>query len=1026
MAKKIRQGKTKEEIAAESADTRGWGHSHCISYPRVSALSAGRIVGSVCRALAFILCLLCLCHSASRHAAAADPLDFETDIAPIFKAKCHKCHGDSERKADLDLRSLASLLKGGESGPAITANDPEQSLLFEKVAGGEMPPAKKDRLTEAELEIIRRWIEAGPSTNPGEKQSAAVSQHDVIPILLRRCTVCHGARRQEAGLDLRTKASIVRGGKSGPAIVPGKPDESLLIKKIRAGEMPPITRLIEVSIKPIEPAETDVLVNWISHGAPEVDVPPDVATTSPDPLVTDKDREFWSFRPPQPVEPPIVKHGDRVRNPLDSFILDRLERKGLKFSPEAGRAALLRRVTFDLTGLPPEPADLQAFLVDSRSDAYERVVHRLLDSPRYGERWGRHWLDLAGYADSEGKREQDIPRHPAWRYRDYVINAFNSDKRYDRFLLEQIAGDELADYEHAAEITEEMYWNLVATGFLRMAPDPTWYNLTNFIPDRLDVVADEIDVFSSTVLGLTMKCARCHTHKFDPIPHRDYFRLVDIFKGAFDEHDWMKSNWHNGLSMGERSDRDLPYVSTAEHRAWQAHNDRLQSEIATQQAALEDQARTGTKKLQAERLAQVPEVLRADVEKMLDTPTDQRTAVQVYLAEKFEKTVLIGREELLKVDAGFKQLADDTGKRVAALESQKQPEPKIRALWDRGDPSPTYMYRRGDYLSPARLVGPGVPSMLTDGKTPFEVVPPWPGAKKTGRRLALAGWLTRPDHPLTARVMVNRIWKHHFGVGLVKSLDNFGKTGTPPTHPELLDWLARSFVESGWSIKAMHRLMLTSSTYRQSSAVTAELEAADPDNALYSRMTLGRLSADQLYDALLLVAGRLDATPFGPADPVDARADGLVTPRRTERGWRRSIYVQQQRKIVVTGLESFDFPLMNPNCSDRRDSTVVLQALHLMNNGVVAELANTFARRIETEAGGDPARQIERVYAVGLGRTADADELALGQSSLASLTEKWAKPDANGAGLDRAEAARKALATYCHAILNSAEFLYVD
>ena len=323
-----------------------------------------------------------------------------------------------------------------------------------------------------------------------------------------------------------------------------------------------------------------------------------------------------------------------------------------------------------------------------------------------------------------------------------------------------------------------------------------------------------------------------------------------------------------------------------------------------------------------------------------------------------------------KIDAGFKKLTDESGQRKGALESQKLAEPMIRALWDRGEPSPTYMYRRGDYLSPGRLVGPGVPSVLTDGKTPFEVTPPWPGAKKTGRRLALARWLTRPDHPLTARVMVNRIWKHHFGIGLVKTLDNFGKMGTPPTHPELLDWLAREFVRSGWSIKAMHRLMVTSATYRQTSDSDARRarNRHDPGNALYSRMPLSRLSADQLYDAMLLAAGRLDETRFGPADPVDARLDGLVVPRRSASGWRRSIYVQQQRKIVVTGLESFDFPLMNPNCSDRRDSTVVLQALHLMNNGMVSELAEELACRIESEAGTEPARQIERVYLVALGR----------------------------------------------------------
>jgi mono/diheme cytochrome c family protein len=988
-----------------------------------------RLLAISVNTLRLALCLAALCVVvlfSGRSAVAAEPPDYAADVAPIFKAKCLKCHGETDRKAELDLRSLASLLKGGESGPAITAKDPEQSLLFEKVASGEMPPAKKDRLTEAELDTIRRWIEAGVAADAGGRAAEDVNQHDVIPILLRRCTVCHGARQQEGGLDLRTKASIMRGGKGGSAIVPGKPDESLLIKKIRAGEMPPITRLIEVSIKPIEPAETDVLVNWISRGAPEADIAPDVATNSPDPLVTDKDRDFWSFRPPLPVEPPVVKNSARVKNPIDAFILARLEQQGWELSREADRAALLRRVTFDLTGLPPEPADLQAFLNDNRADAYDRVVDRLLDSPRYGERWGRHWLDLAGYSDSEGKREQDIGRDPAWRYRDYVIKAFNADKPYDRFLLEQIAGDELADYEHAPEITEEMYWNLVATGFLRMAPDPTWYNLTNFIPDRLDVVADEIDIFSSTVLGLTMKCARCHTHKFDPIPHRDYFRLVDIFKGAFDEHDWMKSNWHNGLSHGERSDRDLPFVSTIERRAWEEHNAGLQGEIAKLQAVLEEQARVLSQKLQAERLAQIPETIRGDVQKMLDTPANERTAIQVYLAEKFEKTLRISRHELLKLDAEFKKLSDETGKQVAALEVQKRPEPKIRALWDRGEPSPTYIYRRGDFLTPARLVGPGVPSMLTDGKTPFEIVPPWPGANKTGRRLALARWLTRPDHPLTARVMVNRIWRHHFGVGLVKTLDNFGKTGTPPTHPELLDWLARRLVVNRWSVKSMHRLIVTSATYRQSSAVSPAQETADPENTMYSRMPLTRLSSDQLYDTLLLVAGQLDATQFGPADPVDARGDGLVTPRRTARGWRRSLYTQQQRKIVTTALESFDFPLMNPNCSDRRDSTVVLQALHLLNNGMVAELSDAFARRIEAEVGSDPARQIERVYLIALGRAPDAEDLALGQASLVKLTGRWAKPAGNGAAPDRDEAARKALATYCHAIVNSAEFLYVD
>jgi len=559
------------------------------------------------------------------------------------------------------------------------------------------------------------------------------------------------------------------------------------------------------------------------------------------------------------------------------------------------------------------------------------MIDRLLASPRYGERWGRYWLDVAGYADSEGKREQDLPRPHAWRYRDYVIRSFNADRPYNRFLLEQIAGDELLDYEHAPTITSEIYDNLVATGFLRMAPDATWANITGYVPDRLEVIADEIDILGSAVLGLTMKCARCHNHKFDPIPQRDYYRLTAIFKGAYDEHDWLKPDVRPGLgpvSQDVVGGRLLPHVTTAERKAWEAH--------------------------------------------------------------------------------------------------KQQPEPKIQALWDRGEPSPTYIYRRGDPLNPGRLVGPGVPSVLTDGKTPFVVKPPWPGAKKTGRRLAFARWLTEPRHPLTARVIVNRLWKHHFGSGIVKSLDNFGKNGTPPTHPELLDWLALEFVRQGWSLKAMHRLMVTSRTYRQSSAVTAERDKVDPENTLYSRMPMVRLDAEALYDSLLLVAGRLDESRFGPADGIQVRPDGLITPAGKERGWRRLIYVQHPRKQLPTHLENFDYPQMNPNCVERRDSIVAPQALHLLNTGMIHDLAGHFARRVSQQAGPDPAKQIERVYWIALSRPPSAPEKQIGLDVLHKLIDRWATQLADSGKPDKEAARLKALTTYCHTIMNSAGFLFVD
>lgn len=910
---------------------------------------------------------------------------FERHVQPIFQQHCVRCHNDITSKAELDLSSAAGVFRGGESGATVVPGSLEESLLYDMVHEGYMPPEEDKTLSAAEVATIRDWIVSGAKLESGSPEeliaAGEVSNHDIEPLLLLRCAVCHGLRTQEAGLDVRTKASLLKGGKSGPAIVLGKSEESLLLKKIHSGEMPPRKRLIDAGVFPMADSEVELLTRWIKLGAPEVHVEPDVATTQPDPLVTDEDRQFWSFQPPRRPEVPAVSQSQPATNPIDAFLLAKLQEHGLSFSPPADRLTLLRRASFDLTGLPPTPEDIALFMADTEPDAYERMIDRLLASPRYGERWARHWLDAAGYADSEGKRSADPLRPNAYKYRDYVIRAFNDDKPYDRFLLEQIAGDELADAENAETATQEMVDNLVATGFLRMAPDGTGSDVVNRVPERLEVIADQIDIFSITVMGLTIKCARCHTHKYDPIPQRDYYRLAAVFKGAYDEHDWLKPASVPGQTRGQRPSRTLPIGTRQQWAELMANNELIERQIEDQRQQLER------------------------------------------LAEQLKKDRDLNDNEV-KQQAEYINMKRTVDRQIQSLVSQKQTEPQIRALWDRGEPSPTYIYRRGDYLQPGRLVGPGVPSVLTDGKTPFDVQPPWPGANKTGRRLALARWLISPDHPLTARVMVNRIWQYHFGRGIVASVGNFGKLGTPPSHPELLDWLATEFVARSWSIKAMHRLIMNSTAYRQSSAVTEALLAADPNNELLSRMPLRRLTAEELNDSLLAVSGKLSLAMYGRPDPVEVRPDGLVTPQPKEGLWRRSIYVQHRRKEIPTVLETFDQPQMNPNCVERVESTVAQQALYLFNNGMVRELSAALAQRVAAQAA-DATAQVERAILLAYSRPATSQERQHGLEALEELTAAW-RDHLVSQGQDAAEARERALASYCHTLLNSAAFLYVD
>jgi len=934
---------------------------------------------------------------------------FEAAVGPLLATHCVDCHNATTRKGELDLSSAVGLLRGGESGPVYEAGEPEKSLLYELVHDGVMPK-KGDPLSPDDASTIRRWIERGArfETQPLLADTPP-HQHDVIPVLLLRCVACHGPRRQDGGLDIRSPASLRKGGSSGPAFVPGDPDGSLLIQRIESEACPPQDLLLKFFVKRPSRSEVERLREWIGAGAPEVKIVPDIATTEPDPLVTDEDRQHWAFRPPRDVPPDRTGTGS-----VDGFIGAKLEEAGLDFSPEADRDTLIRRAYFALVGMPPPVDEWRAWRSSEDPGWYAAMIERLLASPHYGERWGRYWLDLAGYADSEGGVSADPLREEAWKYRDYVIRSFNEDKPYDRFLLEQLAGDELLDWREASVVTGEMVDNLVATGFLRMGIDQTGSRTMNFVPERLGVIGDALHVVSSGLMGLTMECARCHSHKYDPIPIRDYYRLKAVFQGALDEHDWMSFRTRT-LEAGtpEQVKRAREVNPPLDSRLRELESERRRADDARKLAILTGHYPDQSDEANRETLVALR---KAD---------NQRTREQAELVRRFVVADLLPDPEQPASVISARETVIELDREMARVRAKRAPSLAIRALWDRGEPSPTYILRRGEHEKPGRLVGPGVPSALTDGRTPFSVSPPFPGGtEKTGRRLAFARWLTQPGHPLTARVMVNRIWYHHFGAGLVETIDSFGVQGTPPTHPELLDWLALRFVESGWSVKELHRLIMDSQTYRQGSRVTARHRAIDPANRLLSRMPLRRLDAEALRDSLIFVSGRLDDSPGGPPDPVTVDRDGMVTVNPTlSGGWRRSIYAQYRRTEIPTMMETFDYPEMGPNCFQRSSSTVSPQSLLLSNNGRVREWAAFLARRVEEElairdgegsSAYDPVAQVEAVYHIALSRPPRDEELRLGTESLRSWNEQW--PGDSTA----------ALTAYCHVILNSAAFVYVD
>ena len=934
----------------------------------------------------------------------------------ILTAKCGKCHSSENRKADLDLSSIAAILKGGESGDIVAPNY-EDSLMWEMISNQVMPPEDEPQLSGAELEVLKRWLEQSKFKPEVYERP---SQWEVLPILQLRCVICHGKHVAEGGLDLRTHASILKGGKSGPAIVPGNPAESLILQRIHAGEMPPKRRIVEASIKVITAQEVEKLEAWITSGAPSDPAMIDAPGSEPDPLVSDEERGFWAFKTPVRPSIPLTKQSDWPQNGIDAFILRAIEQADLQPSSAASKETLIRRVYFDLLGIPPTVQQIEQFLNDDSPLAYEQMVERVLASPHYGERWGGLWLDLAGYSDSEGIQESDPVRPSNYLYRDYVIRSFNADKPYSRFLKEQLAGDDLADYTNPDHVSQEVVDNLIATGFLRQSSDGTYSNITGFVPDRNRYIGAAIEVYTSAVLGLTLKCAKCHSHKFDPLPQRDYYRLLAVFKGALDENTWMSPLKDRGVSSLKPM-RLLSVTDTETRRAIEAHNRRVETELAMIRKELSALEVATITKLQDQALNSLPEQIRDDVRSALNESKEKRDKVQQYLVEKFEAQIRFDIERAQTADADFKAKREQVIARIKAKNGEKREVTPIRALWDRGDPSPTYILTRGDYLNPARRVGPGVPSVLTDGQTEFKTRVPFEGSPSTGRRLALAEWTTDKSHPLTARVMVNRIWKFHFQHGIVRTLDNFGVAGAKPTHPALLDWLAVEFMENDWSVKHIHRLILSSATYQQSSLLTDAHLEKDPENELLSRMPMRRMDAEMLRDSLISLAGVRWDKQFGAGDPVASRADGLVTSTAIDNAvWRRSIYVLHRRSQMPTILTSFDRPRMSPNCVERTESTVAPQALHLMNNQQVSSWSTQFAQRVFEGAGEDQEKQVRLAFLKALSRQPDQQELSIALEYM----EKMA-PGISGVN-SPADLNFKVLSQFCHALINSAAYIYID
>jgi hypothetical protein len=798
-------------------------------------------------------------------------------------------------------------------------------------------------------------------------------ERKIRPVLVEKCYECHSAqsKKVKGGLLLDTKEATLQGGDSGPAVIPGKSDESLLIEAIRYAnkdmEMPPKGKLPDHVIADFE--------TWVKMGAPDprgggvADAGAAAAQWKKKDIDVAEGRKFWAYQPPKKTEPPVSKNAAWPKSDIDRHVLAKLEGKGLQPVADAQKLDLLRRVTFDLTGLPPNIGDIQAYMKDTSPEAFARVVDNLLSSERFGEYWGRHWMDVARYAESSGK-DVNIPYPFAWRYRDWVIEAINSDMPYDEFMRQQIAGD-LLPYKDAADQSKK----IVATGFLAIGAKP--HNERNPRQFALEVADEQIDTLSQAFLATTIACARCHDHKFDPIPQRDYYAMAGIFFSSetlFGTSDAVQNNHATDLiDLGKDSGMAPGYegISASERQ-----------ELQRKYQQLVDARETKTR--------------------------EARTARQS------------GKEpDVFQLLVVRQQMGDAKGQ-LGRYDERGNPRVLTMGVYERGYPINSVIFNRGEATQPGTDVIPrGFVQVL------FPDTPP-PIIKGSGR-LDLAKWLGSKENPQTARVMVNRMWRWLFGRGIVATVDNFGAMGEKPTHPELLDHLALRFMEHDWSIKKMVREIVLSRTYQLATQSAPQNFAADPDNTLFWRMNTRALDAESLRDAMLAVSGKLDLYP-PEGSPVCRTADqgrqGLVqTLMVTQQpSNHRSVYLPIVRDVLPEALALFDFANPGLVTGDRESTNVPSQSLYLMNNPQVLSMSDAFARRVY-ESGKDNPTRIANAYWMAFGRAPTAEEGQATRTFFSEFAQDADKQQAKGGNKNLAPLVWSA---FCQSLIASAEFRYLN